>query len=149
MVNFKQWLESELPFAKAVSQGIEFVTGKPVTFSYIRGKIPALNFGTTYQQHIEPSGRYMIHNENPGDKHKDYEYGQVTFQNPLVIQLNSKYDPGSEIYNQHSWKFVLSNYYNGKIGKDLSHAIRADGYDAIVTVVGSNDVREIVDLTMF
>lgn len=149
-MNFRVWIEQgeekpQLPFATANEQGVRFETGRPVTFSYMRRNEAVGNFGSTYQQDIEPAGRYMIHNEEPGDT-GDWEIGTQVFTNPLVIQFN----PVNHVsYDEDSWKYTLYQYYGGKKGKALSKAIRADGYDGIVTVGMGPYTKEIVDLTMF
>jgi len=142
-MKFKLWLEN-IEFGTANEQGIQFVTGKSVTFKYLRGKEKAPNFGPLYQQDIEPAGKYVIHNEEPGDTGSRWEVGEITFKNPLVIPFNSK---NSVSYDENSWKSNLSQHYK-KTGKRLSQAIRADGYDGIVTVMNGH-TREIVDISMF
>lgn len=147
-MNFKTFLENEqLHFATANDQGVQFVTGKPVTFTYVRRNEGAPNFGSLYQQDIEPAGRYLAHNEDPGPNAEEtgWEVGQVTFQSPLVIKFNPENDVS---YDEHSWKSSLHRHY-GKKGKELSQAIKADGYDGIVTVGMGPYAKEIVDLTMF
>jgi len=146
-MKFKLWLENEeLLLAKANKQGVKFETGKPVTFQYLRGRDKAPFFGPTYQQDIEPAGRYLIHNEDPGDRAEDrWEVGQITFHNPLVIKFNPVDDVS---YDENSWKARLAKHYK-KIGKNLSKAIVSDGYDGVVTVGQGPYTKEIVDLTMF
>ncbi len=149
MDSFRIWLESEsqLPLSSVTEQGIVFKTGVPVTFAYIHGTDKAGQHGSVYQQDIEVAGKYMVHNEEPGDRPPAvWDIGKKTFQNPLVIRFNLKPFSG---YNESSWKAVLSNHYGGKTGKDLSMAIRRDGYDGIVTTEGNVYTREIVDITMF
>lgn len=149
-MNFRVWIEQgeenpQLPFATAHDQGVRFETGRPVTFTYMRMNSPAGNFGSTYQQDIEPAGRYMIHNEDPGDT-GGWEVGTQVFSSPLVLKFNPVDDVS---YDENSWKHALHKYYGGKKRKALSRAIRADGYDGIVTVGMGPYAKEIVDLTMF
>lgn len=136
--------------------GKHFKTGVPVTFNYSRNTKPSPNFGETYQQHIEPHGRYMLHT-HPSHQtdDKNWEHGTVTFKNPLVIPLNSHshLDPNSRTYDEHSWKANLQAKYKAK-GKALSKKLAAMGHDGIVTL-GTDpkgkpyDTREIVDLSSF
>jgi hypothetical protein len=135
-------------FATATEYGVSFETGKPVEVRYIRStkKAPPPMALDRYQQRIEPAGRYMLHNPEPGDLPPGWESGVVRFQNPLVIPFNRV--PGN-YYDQWSWKAELAMHY-GKRGRALSRAIVRDGYDGIVTVMlGAGDTREIVDLTWF
>lgn len=142
---FKQWLENKekLPFCIVDEQGKHFETGKSVTFSYLRGLKKAPNFGVKYLQNIEPAGRYMIHNEDPGDS-SEREVGIVVFNSPLVIKFNTANDYA---YDETNWKMILYKQYKKK-GRELSKAIRRDGYDGIITV-SHNYTKEIVDISMF
>lgn len=132
--------------------GEHFETGVPVTVSFVRstGGSPRPDHEDRYQQRLEPAGRYMIHNPDPGRLPAGWEQGSVRFRNPLVIPLSS--DPDS-IYGEDSWKASLSRAFGGKIGKALSRAVTGAGYDGIVTVALDRrgrpiDTREIVDLTL-
>jgi hypothetical protein len=133
-------------FTKATEYGVHFETGVPVTVHYVRGtkKAPPPTVDDRYQQRIEPAGRYMLHNPNPGDLALGWEKGTVHFRRPLVIAFNRV--PGN-YYDEDSWKKQLEKHYR-KRGRALSRAIVKDGYDAVVTVMpGTEDTREIVDLT--
>lgn len=145
MKTWKLWIEAkkELQLATANEYGVQFVTGHPVTFKYNRNTEKAGYYGDTYLQNIEPAGRYLIHNPSPGQWPPNWEQGEVTFQKPLVIPFNPV-DPVS--YDENNWKTALYNHY-GKTGRALSRAIRASGYDGIVTVGQGLYTREIVDLT--
>jgi len=108
----------------------------------------------TFQGRIEPSGRYMLHDSSPKSKEvpRGWEKGIVRFERPLVIPLNT--DPEGRIYDENSWKMLLSQKFGGKKGRALSEAVARAGYDGIVTVTLDRncrpvDTREIVDLTMF
>ncbi len=141
-------------------QGIHFETGVPVTFRFGRNTEPSPYFGAQYQQDIEPAGRFMIHNEDPGEVARGWESGVVTFENPLVIAFN--YDPDDEpgsassgiAYDDTSWKVRLSQHHGGATGVKLSKLLLADGWDGVVAVnlwIGSDgelrsETREIVDL---
>jgi len=146
-MKFKLWLENEeFVLATADEQGVQFETGKPVTFQYMRSKAKAPSLGAKFQQDIEPAGRYLIHNEDPGSRAEErWEIGKITLQHPLVIKFN----PVNNVsYDEDSWKANLAQHY-GKTGKALSKAIVDDGYDGIVTVGQGPYTKEIVDLTMF
>lgn len=140
----------ELPHVVLDDQGVHFETGKPVEMNYIRNTRKAPYLHTMYQQHIEPAGRYMIFNPSVGDSTPGWESGSVSFQNPLVIAFNT--DPMSPLYNENSWKRILSKKYHGLRGKRLSVAIKRDGYDGIITVGLGPDgkpayTKEIIDLS--
>jgi hypothetical protein len=138
-----RWIEkSGLHFATGSDQGVQFETGKPVEFPYVRNTEGAPFFGSKYQQDIEPAGRYLLHNSHPGDQNEGWETGTVRFENPLVIKFNPDNDTS---YDEHSWKAQLHRHY-GKTGKDLSDAIRDDGFDGIVTIGQGAYAKEIVDL---
>jgi hypothetical protein len=144
MVGFKLWLENiDLHLATADDQGVHFETGVPVTFHFVHAKKKSGYHGDRFQQDIEPAGRYMVHNENPGDLSRNFESGEITFYRPLVLKFNPV-DHSS--YDENNWKFRLHKYYRKK-GKALSMAIRQDGYDGIVTVGRGPYASEIVDLT--
>ena len=70
--------------------------------------------------------------------------GYIEFKNPLVMEHVSTSSSG--------WKKELSERYGGKPGRDLSEAVKTDGYDAIVTIdtdYGSRTgdwFNEVVDL---
>lgn len=135
-----------LPFAETTEYGVSFKTGVPVEIRFLRNtsKAPAPTLDDRYQQRIEPAGRYMIHNPDPGQLSAGWEKGVVTFEHPLVIWFNRH---AGVYYDDFSWKKQLEKHYK-KRGRALSRAIAADGYDGIVTVMpDSNDTREIVDLT--
>ena len=137
--------------AIVVEDGVVFETGRPVEFDYVRGTVPAPNFGARFQQDIEPAGRYMVHvdRRNWGDPLPGQERGTHRFNRPLVLAFTL--DPET-LYGPTSWKARLRELFKAK-GKALSRKLAAAGYDGIVTVwlvrgVGSH-TKEIVDLTMF
>lgn len=146
----KRSAAEQVPQVSVTYRNTEFTTGKPVTFEFIRGTEKSKNFGSTYQQDIEPAGRYMIQKEVdqvlPG-----WESGSISFNKPLVVPFNTTPFNG---YDETSWKAQLSKAYGGLTGKKLSQALARDGYDGIVTVsLGTGgkpyDTREIIDLTSF
>lgn len=129
--------------------GRVFKTGVPVEINYVRNTERAPYMGSQFQQDIEPAGRFMVHNPDPGDLPRNWESGRVRFHNPLVIAFNTV--PGN-YYDETSWKARLQKQYGGK-GRKLSRNILKAGHDGIVTVtVDKNcnpvDTREIVDLTV-
>lgn len=80
-----------------------------------------------YGRDVEPAGRYITLTDTPGFVPPGWDSGQVTFQRPLHVEFGGGYD------DESNWKRRLSAHYGGKAGRDLSSAIRADGFDAIVT----------------
>lgn len=137
----------ELPLTQVDFKGIHFETGVPVTFEFVRNTVPSHQFGTEFQQHIEPAGRFMLVREVSGPPPSGWESGTVTFEHPLVIAFNTQ----GGGYDEHSWKAKLSAAYRGKKGRALSRALLADGYDGIVTVggyQGEHEPMEIIDLTV-
>lgn len=153
MKKFKDFLDEakKTPFqGDDVDVGIH--PGKP--FKYVRNTESAAKHmkhlpKEAYDRHIEPAGRYMVHlDKHPDDEYKlpNMEYGEHTFQKPLIMHHGDGYGEAS------NWKQRLHAHYK-KSGKALSKAVAKDGYDGIVTVnhhpkVGYHS-SEIVDLTMF
>lgn len=156
------WLQKiaqqDLPHMSIDVYGRHFETGVPVEFRYVRNNESAPDFGSRYQQDIEPAGRYLTHNEDPGSedylaemRRRGWEYGLAKFENPLVITFNTKKQIN---YDEHSWKAALSRKFGGFTGEALARAIVGQGYDGIVTVHANDKgeplyVSEIVDLTGF
>lgn len=137
----------DLGHGVADEHGVHFETGHPVSVKFVRGTTPAPNFGERFQQHIEPAGRYMVHNPDPGQLARGWEQGEVHFKNPLVLKFN--HTPGGQAefgYNDTSWKARLHRAL-GATGARLSRKVVGLGHDGIVTVDGDNCTREIVDLT--
>ncbi len=93
---------------------------------------------TGYGQDIEPAGRYLTEMTPGARPPAGWVLGEVTFANPLRIEWGEGYDSPT------SWKRVLHQRY-AKTGAALSAAIRADGYDAIITF-DKYGTSEIVDL---
>ena len=139
-MQFKIWFENST---------IDFKTGQPVTFQYVRNKEKSPYFGSRFQQDIEPHGRYVIQKE-VDDVPEGWETGEITFNNPLVVPFNVH--PGGT-YDDKSWKVELSRHFGGKTGRALSQAIVEAGYDGIITLGvgpdGKPDTKEIVDLRSF
>jgi len=147
-----KWLEKISQRLDVVTTDDEsFQTGKPIDFHYIRGTEPAPDFGKTFQQHIEPAGRYMTFDNEPDhvEESSFWEKGKINFANPLVIAFNTV--PDNTLYDDDNWKMRLHKAYGGLKGLELSKAIIADGHDGIVTVYIDLDgkpryTKEIVDL---
>ncbi len=150
--------QQELPHTSIDASGRRFETGVPVEFRYIRNNQPAPGIGSKYQQDIEPAGRYLIHNEEPGPEdylkeleRRGWEFGTHRFESPLVMAFNVN---NEAYYDENSWKAVLSRKFGGFKGEALTRAIVGQGYDGIVTVRLNERgeplyVSEIVDLTGF
>jgi len=141
----QQLLEAapDLQLTAARQAGRHFETGRPVEFRYVRNTERAPHMGSRFGQDIEPHGRYMVHNEDPGDVPRGWETGTHRFENPIVMRW------GTTTGEPHGWKHRLSSAFGGKKGKALSAALRRRGHDGIVTVdefQGQPDVREIVAL---
>ncbi|WP_428957834.1 NAD(+)--rifampin ADP-ribosyltransferase [Streptomyces sp. cg35] len=115
---------------------------RPVTFKYHRNTEGAGHFGETYGQHIEPHGRYVSQGALPEHLADDprYESGTLTFQRPLRVHMGGGYGEPS------NWKHQVSTRYQGKTGRELSQAVRDDGYDGIMTH-DEYGPSETVDLT--
>jgi hypothetical protein len=130
--------------ATATEYGVRFETGQPVQVRFVRATTPAPKPAPSdpYQQKLEPAGRYMVHNPDPGQLPAGWEQGSVTFQSPLVVAFNSGREPR---YDARSWKAALAQLYGAR-GEKLSRAVASSGYDGIVTV-WDGGTREIIDLT--
>ena len=123
--------------------GVIFETGKPVTFTYSKNKEKAPNMGERFKQHIEPKGNYVTHNYTKDrylvDKFPDkYDMGEMTFKNPLVVEIKEALDHKDILYKKY-----------GKKGAALSRAIVKDGYDGIVSRYPDGSTGEIIDLKSF
>jgi 8-oxo-dGTP pyrophosphatase MutT (NUDIX family) len=131
--------------------GVHFETGVPVEFNYLRHNTKTPNYGARFQQHIEPAGRYMVHQppntQIASDRHTSMETGKVAFKNPLVIAENTG---GGQGYDDTSWKARLHRHF-GVAGHHLSKRLARLGHDAIITVGQGREphTSEIVDLTSF
>lgn len=134
-----------LPFAVVDEHGVYFETGVPVKFRYVRNteRAPRPGFVDTFQQKLEPFGRFMLHVPNPEKRPRGWETGTVRFESPLVLFFNTH--PGA-YYDSGSWKAQLNQHYR-KRGMALTRALLEQGYDGIVTVMpDADETREIVDL---
>lgn len=128
--------------AKTKEQGQIIKTGETVTLEYAHNTESATDIygipdkDSPYGRGYEPSGKYITPTTIKSDL-PNIQNGKVTFNNPLVIENDSL-----------NWKKQLSEEYDGKTGKKLSKALRADGYDAVITV-DSGNISETLDLTTF
>jgi len=112
---------------------LHFETGKEVLVPYMHNTEKAPDMGGRFGQDIEPQGKYVILDEMgmnetvvpPGWK----KSAQILY-NPLVLDWKD-------------WKQRLSSFYGNLTGKNLSDALKAEGFDGIVTIDGQN-VSEIV-----
>ena len=134
--------QKQLPLCEVNEYGVEFKTGQKVRFHYIRNTEKSPRLGSRFGQDIEPVGRYLLHNPNPGDIPKGWETGEVTFNNPLVLQLTTD---EQHIYGEGGWKAQLHRAYKRKRSA-LSCKLKAEGFDGIVTCDNDGYTREIVDL---
>ena len=97
-----------------------------------------------YGMHKEPAGQYItpigsVPDDPPINAYM--QYGEKQFNKPLVI------DFGATDYDKSTnWKRRLSRSYGGKTGKELTDALRADGYDSVLTVDRYGNPSEAVDL---
>lgn len=135
--------EEDLGHASLDEYGQHFETGHPVSVGFVRSTEKSPYLGEKYQQHIEPAGRYMLHNPEPGDLVLGWEKGTVAFRNPLVLHFN--HPTGDLEYGPTSWKARLHQTLGAK-GPSLAKKLVAMGHDGIVTV-HDGSTREIVDLT--
>ncbi len=102
-------------------------TGKPIKYHYYRNKEKTPDMGKEFAQDIEPSGKYIAaHSGSKKHRMEGYEYGVADFKNPLILEHKTTRHGG--------WKTDLQNMYDGKTGKDLTEALKKDGYDGIITV---------------
>lgn len=115
---------------------------EPWEFEYVRNPVSSTTHAVDHDfgQDLEPSGRYLT--QSSGRTPDGWQSGVVRFEKPLHIEFGA-----SGVYSdEDNWKRRLSGYYGGKTGKALSKAVRADGFDAIVTH-DKWGTSEIVDLT--
>jgi hypothetical protein len=145
----REFLLKTLDLRVANEEGVQFETGVPVTFGFVRNTEKSGYFGSQYQQNLEPGGRYMVHQENVDHLVPGWEKGTASFASPLVLGLNSA-ETGR--YDEHSWKAALAGAL-GVTGRDLTTVLLGLGFDGIVTVErarrnGELETREIIDLKM-
>lgn len=154
-MRFKLFLENaELSKVTATEKNylgntVTFSTGKPVKIQYMYNPEKSPNFGKQFQQHIEPHGRYMLHNTHSDPNNPNvpkWIYGETTFNRPLVIPFGDVTPTAEDYYGPGGWKNILYQVY-GVGGAALTQKLRGEGYDAIVTVdTATGETKEIVDL---
>lgn len=128
--------------------GVHFETGVPVVFEFVRNTEKAHNFGSRFQQDIEPAGLYMQHACGfPKELARGWVRGAVTFRSPLVLSFSDPVEEFEALYGPHSWKAELQRKFRAK-GRSLSRKIVAAGYDGIVTAKNRAS-WEIVSLRSF
>ncbi|MCK4787664.1 MAG: hypothetical protein KAV87_28170, partial [Desulfobacteraceae bacterium] len=134
----------ELPLTEIKEKEGYFSTGVPVTFKYLHNRESATELygipttGAPFGREYEPSGQYVIAISDDylaREQPEQYETGEITFDNPLVIETEN-------------WKEDLSEAYGGLAGRDLSAALLSSGFDGVVTV-SKHGTSEILNLTNF
>ena len=118
-----------------VKEKDEVQTGKPLKIRYNKNPQKAPDMGAEFGQDVEASGDYITQKVSDFTP-EGFETGIVESENPLVIDITDD--------TQISYKNELSQKYDGKVGEELSEAIRQDGYDAIVTKYDDGSTGEIV-----
>ena len=118
--------------------------GKSFKFSYIRNLEKSPDRGARFGQNVEPAGRYMTVGKAKNVKDlPNFETGEKQFDNPLIVDFGGGYGEKS------NWKNVVSKQFGGKVGTELTKAIKKAGYDGIVTISksgGKKYTSEILDL---
>lgn len=106
-----------------ISSG-KFVTGKALTFSFLKNTIKAPKikpiYGDTlhYNQDIEPTGFYCLYTSGNHLLLPDWVEGIATVNHPLVIRAEG-------------WKKLLNKIFNAK-QKTLTTKLLKAGFDAII-----------------
>lgn len=108
---------------------------EPITLNVLKNPERAPNMGSEFGQDIEPAGDYVT--EQEGDHVPEgWKQAQVTLKTPLIIDVTED--------TLIDYKKDLSEQYGGLKGKDLSQALREDGYDSIITRLPDGTTSEIV-----
>jgi hypothetical protein len=134
-------MEKFEPAEKAVVEEVtvkkkdEVQTGKPLKIQYNKNPKKAPAMASEFGQDVEASGDYVTQKVSDFTP-EGFETGVVESKNPLVIDITDD--------TQILYKNELSQKYDGKVGEELSEAIRQDGYDAIVTKYDDGSTGEIV-----
>ncbi len=134
-------MEKFTPVEEAVVEEItvkkkdEVQTGKPIKIQYNKNPKKAPAMASEFGQDVEASGDYVTQKVSDFTP-EGFETGVVESENPLVIDITDD--------TQISYKNELSQKYDGKVGEELSEAIRQDGYDAIITKYDDGSTGEIV-----
>lgn len=126
-----------------MSSYLEFETGVPVCFTYLRneakspsGVVPP----SIFAQEIEPAGQYFLVAETESELKKlvpGWVYGRVMVKSPLVIPFGDGYA------SPLNWKRVLSEKYQGLVGRALAKSVVRDGFDSIITIGEYKGVRSL------
>jgi len=129
--------------------GVHFETGVPIRFRFIHNTDSSPFFGTEFQQHLEPGGFYLLHDETgTGPFVPGWQGGTAEVQSPIVLWHNTEQTIG---YDEHSWKARLFDKFGSgsreprgqkaarRQNEKLRQAILAAGYDAVVTVRRSDE----------
>jgi hypothetical protein len=134
------WYKKAQPVPRVYNENDPIMnTGDPVTFTNTRNKGKDPYMGSRFGQDIEPHGEYMNYHKKDWGQLKGFEYGNVTFKNPLVLEHKT---------TAHGrWKTNLSNMYGGEKGKALTDAIKRDGYDGIITIKQFPDKGKMITIT--
>ncbi len=133
--------EEAAPVTEAVVEEVtvkkkdEVQTGKPLKIQYNKNPKKAPAMASEFGQDVEASGDYVTQKVSDFTP-EGFETGVVESENPLVIDITDD--------TQISYKNELSQKYDGKVGEELSEAIRQDGYDAIITKYDDGSTGEIV-----
>ena len=104
-----------------------------------------------YGQLIEPMGLWVTMGHN--GKHLQTD-GHMTVVHmtrsikPLIVKAVTGTGKYAGINATKAWKLQLSERYNGAVGVELTRAILADGYTAVVTVDERYETGEIVLLNV-
>ncbi len=134
-------MEKFTPVEEAVVEEVtvkkkdEVQTGKPLKIQYNKNPKKAPAMASEFGQDVEASGDYVTQKVSDFTP-EGFETGVVESENPLVIDITDD--------TQISYKNELSQKYDGKVGEELSEAIRQDGYDAIITKYDDGSTGEIV-----
>ena len=134
-------MEKFAPVEEAVVEEVtvkkkdEVQTGKPLKIQYNKNPKKAPAMASEFGQDVEASGDYVTQKVSDFTP-EGFETGVVESENPLVIDITDD--------TQISYKNELSQKYDGKVGEELSEAIRQDGYDAIITKYDDGSTGEIV-----
>jgi hypothetical protein len=134
-------MEKFAPVEEAVVEEVtvkkkdEVQTGKPLKIQYNKNPKKAPAMSSEFGQDVEASGDYVTQKVSDFTP-EGFETGVVESENPLVIDITDD--------TQISYKNELSQKYDGKVGEELSEAIRQDGYDAIITKYDDGSTGEIV-----
>lgn len=126
---FEKFNKGELPGENMFPQ-----TNQGMTIQILKNPEKAPNVGKVYGQDVEPGGFYCA--PSSGFTPKGWQTGTVHFKKPLIIEV--------ELDTLISWKKDLSSRYQGRRGKDLTEALKEEGYDGIVTRYKAGDLGEVI-----